>query len=112
MPSAAKTASMDAVNFVSRSRMRNLTTFAWSRSYIERLRAKPLHQGRSCVPAWQVPTLLPPISHLLVRGNQIWEAPGRVCWGHASPGGGPDQPQAHLVGSAVTPGHKARRLGS
>ena len=38
-PSAANTASKELVNSVSRSRMRNLTAFAWSASSIERLRA-------------------------------------------------------------------------
>ena len=39
VPSAAKTASKEAVNLASRSRMRNVTAFAWSASSIERLRA-------------------------------------------------------------------------
>ena len=39
VPSAAKTASKEAVNFVSRLRMRNLIEFAWSASSIEMLRA-------------------------------------------------------------------------
>jgi hypothetical protein len=38
-PSAAKRASKEAVNLVSRSRMRNLTGFARSASSIERFRA-------------------------------------------------------------------------
>jgi hypothetical protein len=39
VPSAAKTASKEAVNLVSRSRMRNLTASACSARSIERLRA-------------------------------------------------------------------------
>ena len=39
VPSAAKTASKEAVNLVSRSRMRNLTGFVWAASSIEMLRA-------------------------------------------------------------------------
>ena len=39
VPSAAKTASKEVVNLVSRSRMRNLTEFAWSARSIERFRA-------------------------------------------------------------------------
>jgi hypothetical protein len=39
VPSAAKTASKEAVNLASRSRMRNLTAFVSSARSIERLRA-------------------------------------------------------------------------
>lgn len=39
MPSAAKTASKDPLNLVSRSQMRNLTAFACSASYTQMLRA-------------------------------------------------------------------------
>ena len=39
MASATKMASKEAVNLVSRSRMRNLIAFAWSASSIERFRA-------------------------------------------------------------------------
>jgi hypothetical protein len=39
VPSAAKTASKEAVNLVSRSRMRNLTVLAWSARSMERFRA-------------------------------------------------------------------------